>query len=105
MREIWGLVPAAGKATRLARGAVGESTRLARGAVGESTRLARGAVAESRRKRPSKEILPLLRPGAALPPDASPRIACQDLLESFRLAGVSRALVLLRQGKWDIPQR
>jgi glucose-1-phosphate thymidylyltransferase len=88
MREIWGLVPAAGKATRLARDADGH-----------------------RRRGPSKEILPLpksesaSRSVSAAASDTPPRIACQDLLDSFRLAGISRALVLLRPGKWDIPQR
>lgn len=75
MRETWGLIPAAGKATRLGR-----------------------------RKGPSKEILPLPPPPGA-PAGAPERPACQNLLESFRLAGVHRALVLLRQGKWDIPKR
>jgi len=73
MREIWGLMPAAGAATRLGR-----------------------------RRGPSKEILPLpAAPGA----DGAPRPACQDLLDNFRLAGASRVLVLLRQGKWDVPKR
>lgn len=80
MREIWGLIPAAGKATRLRRDSQGHL-----------------------RKGPSKEILPLPPTGASA--DAPPRIACQDLLDNFRLAGVARALVLLRQGKWDIPKR
>ena len=75
MREIWGLIPAAGKATRLGR-----------------------------QRGPSKEILPL-PPLPGSPPDAPSRPACQNLLESYRLAGVNRALVLLRQGKWDIPKR
>ncbi len=75
MREIWGLIPAAGKATRLGR-----------------------------RRGPSKEILPLPPPTGA-PSGAPLRPACQDLLENFRLAGVTRALVLLRQGKWDVPKR
>jgi glucose-1-phosphate thymidylyltransferase len=74
MREIWGLVPAAGKATRLGR-----------------------------KRGPSKEILPLLAADAA--PGTAPRPVVQNLLESYRLAGVHRALVLLRQGKWDIPRR
>ncbi len=84
MREIWGLVPAAGKATRLERDASGH-----------------------RRKGPSKEILPLLPaspPGSAAEPVPA-RIACQDLLDNFRLAGVGRALFMLRQGKWDIAKR
>jgi glucose-1-phosphate thymidylyltransferase len=73
MREIWGLMPAAGAATRLGR-----------------------------RRGPSKEILPI---PAGAGPEASPRPACQDLLDNFRLAGVGRALVLLRQGKWDVVRR
>jgi glucose-1-phosphate thymidylyltransferase len=81
MREIWGLVPAAGKATRLRRDAQGHL-----------------------RKGPSKEILPL-PPASGTPAGAPSRLACQDLLDNFRLAGVARALVLLRQGKWDIPRR
>ncbi len=32
------------------------------------------------------------------------RLACQDLLDSFRVAGIERAWMLLRQGKWDVPQ-
>jgi glucose-1-phosphate thymidylyltransferase len=70
MREIWGLVPAAGRATRLGR-----------------------------RRGTSKEILPL---GAG---EDGARIACQDLLENFRLAGARHVLVLLRQGKWDVAKR
>lgn len=81
MREIWGLIPAAGKATRLRRDAQGHL-----------------------RKGPSKEIVPLPPASGALA-GAPPRLACQDLLDNFRLAGVVRALVLLRQSKWDIPKR
>ena len=77
MREIWGLIPAAGKATRLGPG--------------------------GRRRGPSKEILPL--PAAAGAPDGASRPVVQSLLESYRLAGVHRALVLVRQGKWDIAKR
>jgi glucose-1-phosphate thymidylyltransferase len=71
MREIWGLFPAAGRATRLGLG----------------------------RRGPSKEILPV---GGA---DGGERLACQDLLDNFRLAGATRVLVLLRQGKWDVSRR
>ena len=81
MREIWGLIPAAGKATRLRRDSQGHL-----------------------RKGPSKEIL-ALPPPKGTPEGTPPRLACQDLLDNFRLAGVARALVLLRQGKWDIPKR
>jgi glucose-1-phosphate thymidylyltransferase len=70
VRDIIGLFPAAGNATRLGR-----------------------------RRGPSKEILPV---GSS---DGSQRIACQDLLDNFRLAGASQVVVLLREGKWDIPAR
>jgi len=73
MREIWGLVPAAGSASRLGRPPGGRG--------------------------PSKEILTVA--GA----DGGERIACQDLFDNFRLAGVTRAIVLLRSGKWDIARR
>ncbi len=75
MREIWGLLPADGKATRIGK-----------------------------RKGPSREILPLSVAGAASG-ETPPRIACQDLLDNFRFAGVMRAIVVLRQGKWDVPKR
>ena len=72
MREIWGIVPAAGRATRLGP-----------------------------RRGPSKEILPV---GADDEAGAS-RLACQDLLDNFRLAGAHRVLVLLRAAKWDVARR
>lgn len=70
MREIWGVVPAAGSASRLGR-----------------------------RKGPSKEILPVAAP------EGGTRLACQDLFDNFRLAGVTRAVVLLRNGKWDVARK
>ncbi len=72
-REIWGLIPAAGAATRLGR-----------------------------RRGPSKEILPVPLSSA---PNAPTRPACQDLLDNLRLAGVHRAIVLLRKSKWDVARR
>ena len=32
-----------------------------------------------------------------------PKVVCHYLLEKMRLAGVTRAYVILRKGKWDIP--
>ena len=78
MKEIWGLLPATGKATR----------------VGP----------KNRKKGPSREILSL-PPTSESTAGTPPRIACQDLLDNFRFAGVARALVVLRQGKWDVPRR
>lgn len=50
----------------------------------------------------SKEILPVgFAIGEAGTP--RPRAACEPLLTSFRTAGIRRAFVLLRNGKWDIP--
>ncbi|HLF57602.1 MAG TPA: sugar phosphate nucleotidyltransferase [Thermoanaerobaculia bacterium] len=51
-----------------------------------------------RRRGPSKEIVPVAAEGGE-------RIACQDLLDSYRLAGAQRVLVLLRSGKWDVAKR
>jgi glucose-1-phosphate thymidylyltransferase len=67
MREICGVVPAAGAATRLGR-----------------------------RRGPSKEILPVR---AA---DGHSRLACRDLFDNFRQAGVASAIVVLRPSKWDV---
>ena len=50
----------------------------------------------------SKEIFPLgFRRGDDGAP--RPRAVCSYLLESLAQAGVDRAFILLRQGKWDIP--
>ena len=46
----------------------------------------------------SKEILPL-----DLGDGHGPQPACRPLLKGWADAGISRALVLLRPGKWDIP--
>jgi len=47
----------------------------------------------------SKEIFPL-----GLGADGEVRPACAHLLDAFLDAGVERAFVLLRKGKWDVPQ-
>ncbi len=31
------------------------------------------------------------------------KVVCDDLLEKFHLAGIKKAYVILREGKWDIP--
>ncbi len=50
----------------------------------------------------SKEIFPLgFEAGTG--GQARPRPVCGRLLESFARAGVDRAFILLRKGKWDIP--
>ena len=72
-RELIGLLPAAGQATRLSPLPC------------------------------SKELYPIsFRPvdeGRSL----RPKVVCHYLLEKMRLAGVTRAYIILREGKWDIP--
>lgn len=70
-----GLVPAAGRALRLAAGEPG-----------------------ARERRPSKEVLPV---GA---PEGGSRPAAAHLIEAFGRAGIERAYVVLRAGKWDVPE-
>lgn len=67
-RPIVGLMPAAGRATRL-----GEQPS-------------------------SKEILPVTVEG-------EPQPVCAPLLQAWSRAGIERAVVILRAGKWDIPGR
>ena len=72
-REVVGLLPAAGKATRLARLPC------------------------------SKELYPIgfqhLPNGRGL----HSKPVCIYVLEKMRLAGISKAYIILRKGKWDIP--
>jgi glucose-1-phosphate thymidylyltransferase len=72
-REVIGLLPAGGQATRIAPLPC------------------------------SKELYPVgFRP---VDKDCSlrPKVVCHYLLEKMRLAGVTRAYIVLREGKWDIP--
>lgn len=50
----------------------------------------------------SKELFPV---GFRRVDDGSlrPKAACHYLLENLRLAGVTKAYIVLREGKWDIP--
>jgi glucose-1-phosphate thymidylyltransferase len=71
-REVIGLVPAGGQATRIAPLPC------------------------------SKELYPV---GFRPVKDRSlrPKVICHYLLEKMRLAGITRAYIVLREGKWDIP--
>lgn len=71
-KEVIGLLPAAGQATRLAP------------------------------LPGSKELYPI---GFRLGDEGSlrPKVVCHYLLEKMRLAGIRKAYLLLRSGKWDIP--
>ena len=50
----------------------------------------------------SKELYPI---GFRVATDGSlrPKVVCHYLLESMHLAGIRKAYMLLRNGKWDIP--
>jgi glucose-1-phosphate thymidylyltransferase len=75
--DLVGLVPAAGRALRLAD---------APGVTAAGT---------------SKEVLPVGGPGG---PSGKPRPAAAHLLSAFARAGGDRAYVVLREGKWDVPE-
>ncbi len=62
---------------------------------------------EARRVAPlpcSKELFPVgfhtVEPGRTL----RPKVVCHYLLEKMALAGITKVYVVLRKGKWDIPQ-
>jgi len=72
-REIVGLIPAGGKAERIAPLPC------------------------------SKELLPIgfqIMNGSSQP---RPKVVCHYLLEKFQLAGITKTYIVLRKGKWDIP--
>lgn len=72
-REVVGLVPAGGKAERIAPLPC------------------------------SKELFPLgfqFMEGSSQP---RPKVVCHYLLEKFQLAGIAKTFIVLRKGKWDIP--
>jgi glucose-1-phosphate thymidylyltransferase len=73
MPEVIGLVPTAGQATRIAPLPC------------------------------SKELYPVgfwRSPGEK---EGRPKVVCHYLLEKMRAAGITKAYIVLRQGKWDIP--
>jgi glucose-1-phosphate thymidylyltransferase len=51
----------------------------------------------------SKEIFPLGFRASDDKGRQPPKVACHYLLEKMRIAGISKAYVVLREGKWDIP--
>ncbi len=71
--EVVGLVPAAGKGTRIAPLPC------------------------------SKELYPIGFRRDGRTGEVRPKVASHHLFEKFRRASVSRAIVMLREGKWDIP--
>src|SRR6266545_7247263 len=72
-REVIGLIPAGGRATRIAPLPC------------------------------SKELYPVgfgVREGES---EKRPKVACQYLLEKMQHAGITKAYIILKNGKWDIP--
>ncbi|NNE18307.1 MAG: hypothetical protein HKN10_07505 [Myxococcales bacterium] len=73
MEDFVGIIPAAGNATRLPE------------------------------LQGSKEIIPVCALGATMPSHDLARPACLHLMEAMLLAGISRQIMVLGTGKWDIP--
>ncbi len=71
--EVIGLVPMAGRATRLAPLPF------------------------------SKELYPIGYEAAVADGEPRPKAVCQYVLAQMRMAGVQKAFLVLRSGKWDIP--
>jgi glucose-1-phosphate thymidylyltransferase len=71
--EVIGLIPAGGLATRLAPLPV------------------------------SKEVYPVGFRRVLGEQGTRPKVACHYLLEKMKLAGISKAYIVLKEGKWDIP--
>lgn len=72
-REVIGLLPAGGQATRIAPLPC------------------------------SKELYPVGFQPVDKDRSLRPKVVCHYLLEKMRLAGANKAYIVLRQGKWDIP--
>lgn len=51
----------------------------------------------------SKEIYPIGFTESHTRSERRPKVACQYLLKEMKLAGIDKAYVILREGKWDIP--
>lgn len=51
----------------------------------------------------SKEIYPIGFGPLVKDGSPHPKVVCHYLLEKLRLAGISKAFIVLRSGKWDIP--
>lgn len=51
----------------------------------------------------SKEIYPIGFGPLVNNSSPHPKVVCHYLLEKFQLAGISKAFIILRSGKWDIP--
>jgi len=72
-QEVIGLIPAAGKATRLSPLPC------------------------------SKELFPIGFGASSKDNNLIPKVVSHYLLEKMRLAGITKAYIVIREGKWDIP--
>ena len=64
------------------------------------------AAGEARRIAPlplSKELYPIGFRSVDETQNLRPKVVCHYLLEKMRLAGITKAYIILRSGKWDIP--
>ena len=64
------------------------------------------AAGQARRIAPlplSKELYPIGFRAVGESHSVRPKVVCHYLLEKMRLAGITKAYIILRSGKWDIP--
>ena len=64
------------------------------------------AAGQARRIAPlplSKELYPIGFRSIGNSDDLRPKVVCHYLLEKMRLAGIQKAYIIIRAGKWDIP--
>ncbi len=64
------------------------------------------AAGQAKRLQPfpcSKELFPVGFAKDPLTGTPRPKVAAQYLLEKFKAAGISRTFIVIREGKWDIP--
>lgn len=52
----------------------------------------------------SKEVFPVGFHSDSIDQELRPKVICQYLLESMQAAGVEDVFIILRKGKWDIPE-
>jgi glucose-1-phosphate thymidylyltransferase len=51
----------------------------------------------------SKELFPIGFKASSRGHNLNPKVVCHYLLEKMRLAGITNAYIVIREGKWDIP--
>ena len=51
----------------------------------------------------SKELFPIGFGGSGKDHNLIPKVVCHYLLEKMRLATITKAYIVIREGKWDIP--